>query len=323
MCKAYRCLLLVLFGISLSAQPANLEYGNSNEIPLLAMAANNIGMGMQLVVVDSPGPGSDTGRAFYVSQHAVTRGQWDAIMGNSRSAKSKSSNETIKTARLSDALEFCRYLSRADGRKYRLLTEADWNYLQLNRNSGVDYGFLDVPWPGKKYLTKKGGFHVVCDVMKYQAGEQEKFAHVFYDEAPKLVSRPGLPSYPLPELNARSQGSVLVALTIGEDGMPKPACPAEGPAPFQKIAVDYFMRHKFEPTLIASQPVPATQLFEMHFFIPVFGAPRSNNPLSAMNSYDAKGDFFSTSPRPDYSDLKSGDLVGSVQRSTYVRITGL
>jgi len=73
---------------------------------------------------------------FYLSKHEVTQAQWRAVAQLpkvKRDLKSdpsyfKGDTRPVEMVSWEDAVEFCERLSRATGRKYRLPTEAEWEY---------------------------------------------------------------------------------------------------------------------------------------------------------------------------------------------------
>jgi formylglycine-generating enzyme required for sulfatase activity len=74
-------------------------------------------------------------RPFYLGQTAVTQGQWEAVMHTRAWSESASHyrwptgpNFPAYDVNWDDASEFCRRLSKMEGRQYRLPTEAEWEY---------------------------------------------------------------------------------------------------------------------------------------------------------------------------------------------------
>ena len=71
-------------------------------------------------------------KAFYVAIHQVTQGQWKAVM-NTKPWKGKSGAKddpanVVNWVNWNDATSFCAALKKKDGRPYRLLSEAEWEY---------------------------------------------------------------------------------------------------------------------------------------------------------------------------------------------------
>ena len=64
---------------------------------------------------------------FYIGKHEITQSQWEAVMGSNPS-NFKGSNLPAENVSWVDAQEFIGKLNAATGRKYRLPTEAEWEY---------------------------------------------------------------------------------------------------------------------------------------------------------------------------------------------------
>jgi formylglycine-generating enzyme required for sulfatase activity len=74
--------------------------------------------------------------AYYLSKFEITQAQWLAVSKLPKVKRDlpsdpsyfKGSNRPVEMVSWDDAMEFCERLSRATGRKYRLPTEAEWEY---------------------------------------------------------------------------------------------------------------------------------------------------------------------------------------------------
>jgi formylglycine-generating enzyme required for sulfatase activity len=66
-------------------------------------------------------------RAFRVGATEVTERQWSAVMPQGRSAAA-GEDRPVASVSWKDAQEFCRELSGREGKRYRLPTEAEWEY---------------------------------------------------------------------------------------------------------------------------------------------------------------------------------------------------
>jgi formylglycine-generating enzyme required for sulfatase activity len=66
-------------------------------------------------------------KGFYIGVTEVTQAQWKAIMRNN---PSKFTGDDLPVENISwyEAVRFCKKLSRATGKRYRLPTEAEWEY---------------------------------------------------------------------------------------------------------------------------------------------------------------------------------------------------
>ncbi|MBC7784639.1 MAG: SUMF1/EgtB/PvdO family nonheme iron enzyme [Burkholderiales bacterium] len=66
-------------------------------------------------------------RDFQMSTTEITQAQWQAVMGNNPS-NFKGEKLPVENVSWNDARDFCQKLSELDGKKYRLPTEAEWEY---------------------------------------------------------------------------------------------------------------------------------------------------------------------------------------------------
>jgi sulfatase modifying factor 1 len=65
---------------------------------------------------------------FYMGKFEVTQEQWEAVMGNNPSQIKKGGNYPVENLSWDDAREFTRRLRSLTGLKWRLPTEAEWEY---------------------------------------------------------------------------------------------------------------------------------------------------------------------------------------------------
>ncbi len=65
---------------------------------------------------------------FYAGKHEVTQAQWQAVMGNNPSSFSGCAQCPVENVSWDDVQGYLRKLNEKTGRKYRLLTEAEWEY---------------------------------------------------------------------------------------------------------------------------------------------------------------------------------------------------
>ena len=96
---------------------------------------------------------------FWVGKHEVTQAEWQAVMVSNPS-RFKGSRNPVENVSWNDAKEFVRKLSTKAGKKYRLLSEAEWEYMARAGSStkwscGNNDGCLDrVAWYYRNSGTK-------------------------------------------------------------------------------------------------------------------------------------------------------------------------
>jgi len=79
--------------------------------------------------------------SYYIAECEVTQAQWQKIMGTNPSHFKGDANRPVEMVSWEEAQDFCRELSRITGKKYRLPTEAQWEYAARGgkHNSGAKY----------------------------------------------------------------------------------------------------------------------------------------------------------------------------------------
>ncbi|MEW6209736.1 MAG: formylglycine-generating enzyme family protein [Acidobacteriota bacterium] len=101
--------------------------------------------------------------SFYMGKYEVTQAEWQAVATKlskvnrdleADPSNFKGDNLPVEQVSWEDAVEFCERLSRATGKKYRLPTEAEWEYACRARTTGPYAGNLDsMAW----YSGNSGG----------------------------------------------------------------------------------------------------------------------------------------------------------------------
>jgi uncharacterized protein (TIGR02996 family) len=66
-------------------------------------------------------------QGFFLGVHQVTQAQWQAVMRR-KPSRFKGDNRPVENVSWNDCQEFCKKLSQRDGKRYRLPTEAEWEY---------------------------------------------------------------------------------------------------------------------------------------------------------------------------------------------------
>ncbi len=91
---------------------------------------------------------------FFMSKHEITQAQWRAVASlpkvkrdlMSDPSEFKGGELPVDSVSWEDAVEFCERLSRATGRRYRLPTEAEWEYA-CRAGSSTSFHFGDTVTP--------------------------------------------------------------------------------------------------------------------------------------------------------------------------------
>ncbi|MDR2442684.1 MAG: formylglycine-generating enzyme family protein [Deltaproteobacteria bacterium] len=114
---------------------------------------------------EKPGHQVKITKAFYLSAYEVTQAQWSQVMGTNPSNRRRAPTNPVENVSWNEANEFLAKLSQIDGRKYRLPTEAEWEYAARS-GSNTAYHFGNDPaklseygWCGESFL--EGGSHPV------------------------------------------------------------------------------------------------------------------------------------------------------------------
>ena len=97
--------------------------------------------------------------SYHIGQTEVTQELWEAVMGSNPS-KFKGSNRPVECVSWDDCQEFLSRLNRITGKRFRLPTEAEWEYAARGgsrsrgyKYSGSDY-IYDVAWFVKNSCDK-------------------------------------------------------------------------------------------------------------------------------------------------------------------------
>ncbi len=86
-------------------------------------------------------------RGFHLSTTEVTQAQWYTVMQN-RPSYRRGDDRPVERVSWHDAVEFCRRISLAEGRVYRLPTETEWEYA-CRAGTTTPFAFGDTLNPGQ------------------------------------------------------------------------------------------------------------------------------------------------------------------------------
>jgi formylglycine-generating enzyme required for sulfatase activity len=110
-------------------------------------------------------------KAFEISKYEVTQSQWELVMGSNPSY-SRGADRPVEQVSWDEVQEFLRRLNaRRDGYRYRLPTEAEWEYAARAGSTGPYAGPLDqMAW----YRPNSGG-------QTHPVGQKQPNAWGLYD----------------------------------------------------------------------------------------------------------------------------------------------
>ena len=123
-----------------TAKQFSENIGNNINLEMIAIPAGNFLMGsppQERLSQPSERPQRQVNiKAFLMSKYQITQGQWRTVANlpkidrelDPNPSKFKASRRPVEKISWHDAIEFCQRLSQQTGRKYRLPTEAEWEY---------------------------------------------------------------------------------------------------------------------------------------------------------------------------------------------------
>jgi formylglycine-generating enzyme required for sulfatase activity len=114
-------------------------------------------------------------KAFLMGKYPVTQKQWQAIMGNNPS-KFPRADSPVEQVSWKDAQEFCQKLSQKTGKKYRLPSEAEWEYA-CRAGSKTEYYFGD----DAKQLGDYAWYNENSNQKTHVVGQKKSNAWGLYD----------------------------------------------------------------------------------------------------------------------------------------------
>jgi formylglycine-generating enzyme required for sulfatase activity len=135
---------------SIAQQSANRDsLINSMEIEFVSIPAGRFMMGCsqgdeQCYADEKPQYEVQITRSFQLGKYEVTQGQWAKVMGSNPSKFKGEDRLPVEEVSWNDVQRFIAKLNALnDGYRYRLPTEAEWEYAARGGTTGVYYGNLD------------------------------------------------------------------------------------------------------------------------------------------------------------------------------------
>ena len=124
---------IVALVVAGSVDAASDNYTNSIGMEFVLVPAGSYWMGTEFnpKASDNEMPQHEVilTEQFYLGKYEVTQSQWEAIMGNNPSKFKKGGNHPVEQVSWDDVRRFVRRINAKERtRKYRLPTEAEWEY---------------------------------------------------------------------------------------------------------------------------------------------------------------------------------------------------
>jgi len=114
---------------------------------------------------------------FYLGIYEVTQGQWEKVMGNNPSSFKKGNNYPVERVSWEDVQQFIHRLNSQTGRKYRLPTEAEWEYAA--RSGGKQEKYAGTNQEGE--LKEYAWFTANSDFQTHPVGQKRPNGLGIYD----------------------------------------------------------------------------------------------------------------------------------------------
>jgi formylglycine-generating enzyme required for sulfatase activity len=174
--------------------------------------SNSLGMRLEYIPPGTFSMGSDKGfdavpvhtvkiSGFWMAEHEVTNQQWEQFRKRKRPVEARGDQQPATRLSWDDAAEFCSWLSKKEKKRYRLPTEAEWEYAARG-------GLKDADWPwgnerasgratfGKRETTPVGSYPPNGFGLYDMAGNVEEYCSDWYDPEYYHVSPPADPKGP-------------------------------------------------------------------------------------------------------------------------------
>jgi formylglycine-generating enzyme required for sulfatase activity len=138
-------LLLAIAAVCLSFMPA------APVIEMIPVEGGTYKMGTNEGVRSERPVHEVTVNSFLIGKYEITQAQWQAVMGNNPSYFTNCPDCPVEEITLSDVDSFIVRLNQLSGKKYRLPTEAEWEYAALGGKLSKGYRY-----PGSNDLQEVG-----------------------------------------------------------------------------------------------------------------------------------------------------------------------
>lgn len=150
-------------------------FRNSIGMELVYIPAGRFMMGTPYSDVDLYYGEVTLSKPFYMGIYEVTQTQYEAIMGKNPS-KFKGGDNPVEQVSRYDAVEFCRKLSRKEGKTYRLPTEAEWEFAcRAGTNTRFNFGDSELSMGDYAWYSKNSNSR------SHPVGQKKPNAFGLYD----------------------------------------------------------------------------------------------------------------------------------------------
>ncbi len=169
-------------------QPADRQESEAVD-PLRSESRNSIGMAFVLIPAGEFLMGSidkleeerpvhkvQITRPFYLGKYAVTQAEWEAVMGNNLSRFKGDLKCPVEMVSWEDVKKFIRWLDAREVERYRLPTEAEWEYA-CRAGSVTAYGFGN----NSNQLSEYAWYEANADEQTHPVGQLKPNPWGLYD----------------------------------------------------------------------------------------------------------------------------------------------
>jgi len=118
-------------------------------------------------------------RPYYVATTEVTQVQWKAVMGADSPSHFKGENFPVEKITWQQAQNFCKKLSEKEGKKYRLPTEAEWEYA-ARAGEKIDFKSMKAS-EVKAWLLERAWFSENAEYKTHPVGQLKANPWGLYD----------------------------------------------------------------------------------------------------------------------------------------------
>ena len=114
--------------------------------------------------------------SYLIGKHEVTQALWEAVMGSNPSCNKQGGNYPVECVRWNDCQEFVKKLNARTGMKFRMPTEAEWEYAARGGNRSKGYKYA-----GSDDLNEAGWYGDNSDKHTHPVGQKKPNELGLYD----------------------------------------------------------------------------------------------------------------------------------------------